>query len=340
MRYLLPKVETYYKANLHTHSTVSDGAWTPEELKKQYKAQGYQILSYTDHEVLIPHLDLDDESFMTIPGYEFEVYEPGLSKHHRKSYHLNFFAKNREQKKQLFNRAYTWGNALKYVDQVVSDGNDDRSYSVEAVNRILAQANEMGFLVSYNHPNWSLHSYPDYAELKGLWAVEVFNNECSLIGYADDPNESVFQDLLRKGNRIFPLATDDFHSLPHPKHIFGGWIMVGAREFTYDSVMQALEKGDFYATTGPQIHSLTMEGTKLSVECSEAVQIKLLTHNRMGARLLAEPGSTLTAGAFDLTQWMEDCPEEFRQQAYFRLRITDREGKHAFTRAYWREDVL
>lgn len=340
MRNLLPAGVAYFKANLHTHSTVSDGTWTPEQLKEAYKAKGYRIMAFTDHEVLIPHRELDDETFMTIPAYEFEVYEPGYSKHHRKSYHLNFFAKDPNQRKQLYNHGYNWGNALAYEDQVVCDGDDDRSYGVEGVNRIIAQANEMGFLVSYNHPNWSLHSYPDYAGLKGLWAVEVFNNECSLIGYEDDPNETAFRDLLRQGNRIFPLSTDDFHDLPHPKHIFGGWIMVGAREFTYESVMDALAKGDFYATSGPEIHALTLDGTKLKLQCSEAAQIKLLTHNRMGQRLLAEPGCSLTEGEFDLATWMNDCPEEFEKQAYFRLRITDVEGNHAFTRAYWREDVL
>ena len=33
MKHLLPPV-TYYKANLHTHSTVSDGKLTPEEVAR------------------------------------------------------------------------------------------------------------------------------------------------------------------------------------------------------------------------------------------------------------------------------------------------------------------
>ena len=51
-KYLLPKDGTFYKANLHCHSTVSDGALTPEELKKAYMAEGYSIIAYTDHNVL------------------------------------------------------------------------------------------------------------------------------------------------------------------------------------------------------------------------------------------------------------------------------------------------
>lgn len=340
MRHLLPEVGQYFKANLHTHSTVSDGAWTPEQLKKAYKEQGYQIMAFTDHEVLVPQHHLSDPDFLILNGYEFEVFQPGYSKHHRKTYHLNFFAKDPNQRKQLYNHNYNWGNTLNYESQVVCDGDDNRSYSVQAVNDIIRQANEMGYLVSYNHPSWCLHSYPDYAGLKGLWAVEVYNNECALIGYDDDPNVNVFQDLLRQGNRIFPLATDDFHALPNPRHIFGGWIMVGAQKLEYGSVMQALEKGDFYASTGPQIHSLTLEGSKLRLTCDEAVMVKLLTHNRLGQRVLAKPGQSLTQAEFDISTWLTDCPEEFADMAFLRLKVTNAQGKEAYTRAYWRKELL
>ena len=35
-KYLLPNGNKFYKANLHVHTTVSDGAMTPEEIKKIY----------------------------------------------------------------------------------------------------------------------------------------------------------------------------------------------------------------------------------------------------------------------------------------------------------------
>ena len=33
MKNLLPKVGQYFKANLHTHTNISDGAPSPEEMK-------------------------------------------------------------------------------------------------------------------------------------------------------------------------------------------------------------------------------------------------------------------------------------------------------------------
>ena len=62
-RYLLPENGQFYKANLHAHSRVSDGGLTPAELKERYKANGYSILAYTDHELLVDHSDLTDPDF-------------------------------------------------------------------------------------------------------------------------------------------------------------------------------------------------------------------------------------------------------------------------------------
>ena len=65
-RYVLPEDGTFYKANLHCHSTCSDGTLTPEEIKEIYKSNGYSVVAYSDHNVLIDHSDLDDEDFLTV----------------------------------------------------------------------------------------------------------------------------------------------------------------------------------------------------------------------------------------------------------------------------------
>ena len=66
---LLPKGPSF-KANLHCHSTVSDGKLSPAEVKATYQALGYQIVAYTDHEILVPHKDLSDENFLALHGVE------------------------------------------------------------------------------------------------------------------------------------------------------------------------------------------------------------------------------------------------------------------------------
>ena len=52
-KYLLPQGGNYYKANLHCHSTVSDGHLSPLELKNLYKSMGYSIIAYTDHRIMV-----------------------------------------------------------------------------------------------------------------------------------------------------------------------------------------------------------------------------------------------------------------------------------------------
>ena len=52
-KHLLPQVDRYFKTNLHTHCTISDGKLTREEVKEGYKALGYQVLCLTDHNTIV-----------------------------------------------------------------------------------------------------------------------------------------------------------------------------------------------------------------------------------------------------------------------------------------------
>jgi hypothetical protein len=59
-----------YKANLHTHSTKSDGLETPEKVISLYKERGYSILAITDHYyVTFPSVCKKDKMLL-IPGAE------------------------------------------------------------------------------------------------------------------------------------------------------------------------------------------------------------------------------------------------------------------------------
>ena len=39
-KYLIPEEGRFYKANLHSHSTVSDGTLTPAQMKALYQSRG------------------------------------------------------------------------------------------------------------------------------------------------------------------------------------------------------------------------------------------------------------------------------------------------------------
>ena len=44
--HLLPTGTTWYRANLHCHTTVSDGHWSPERIKEEYIRAGYSIVAF------------------------------------------------------------------------------------------------------------------------------------------------------------------------------------------------------------------------------------------------------------------------------------------------------
>lgn len=337
MKHLLPNVPHYFKANLHTHTTVSDGKYTPEEVKEIYKSRGYQILAITDHEILIPHPELQDADFLPLTAYELSIGESHPTPKGR-CYHLNLFAKDPGNTFQFFDPALEHEVSLSYRDRILRENLQDRDYSVEYANRVIAAANEKGFLVTYNHPTWSQQEYPDYIGLKGLWGMEVYNHTCVCLGY-EEYNDRVYQDLLCQGNGLFPVASDDFHHFKHGAPA-GGWVMVGAEQLEYTAVIKALEQGDFYASTGPQIHSLTLEGTTLRLRCSEAASVTIRSHRRQAARFLPEEGNPLEEVTFDIAPWLEKWATEERDNAFIRLTVTDAAGRKANTRAYWYWELI
>ena len=78
-QFFLPETGGAFKANLHCHSTVSDGRLTVEEIKAQYMKHGYSIVAFTDHDVLLDHSDLNEPGrFLALNGYEMEVNEPAF----------------------------------------------------------------------------------------------------------------------------------------------------------------------------------------------------------------------------------------------------------------------
>lgn len=58
----------WYKGNLHTHSTNSDGRKTPEEIVRIYREHGYQFLAFTEHEFYTHNRELTGEDFLILPA--------------------------------------------------------------------------------------------------------------------------------------------------------------------------------------------------------------------------------------------------------------------------------
>lgn len=340
MKYLLPKLPRYFKAALHCHTTISDGTPTPEEMKELYKACGYQILAITDHNVIADHSAMNEEDFLMLTGVEYNITEPINWAENRlwaRTYHLNFLAKRPDNLWQPYLPEKNFQAAQPYLDKADYQP-FPRVYSVENMNALIAEANKRGFLVTYNHPGWSMHSYPDYADLKGLWAMEISNTDCVPVKTVDQDNGRVYADMMNLGNNVVPVAADDAHTAPF---VGGGWVMVGAEKLEYGAVIEALEKGDMYSSIGPEIKELFIDEGKLHIACSGVQRINVETGTRSSRMVRAEsPDKPLQEATIDMSGWLAQCATRDDPRNWLRIIVTDADGKYATTRAYRAKELL
>lgn len=329
-KYLLPEEGSFYKANLHCHSTVSDGRWSPERIKQEYMAKGYSVIAYTDHDVLIPHPELTDEHFVALNGYEMEIDEVRQDGKQGKTCHMCLIALEPDNVKQVcWHRSrYLFGNARNYREQVqFHDASDyERSFTHECISDMMRRGREAGFYVTYNHPVWSLEDFRDYSGYEGMHAMEICNWGCVVEGY-NDYVPQVYDDLLRLGRRIYCIGADDNHNSIEDS--FGAFTVIKAPELTYRAITRALLDGHFYASQGPEIHTLWVEDGRIHIRCSDARKIECNFDIRRAFCAWSRPGEPLQEASFPL-------PE---RASYVRLTVTDFEGNHANTNAYWLDEL-
>lgn len=337
-KYLLPEKGNFYKANLHSHSTLSDGRLTAAEMKEVYKKHGYSILAVSDHDALHEHNELTEDDFLMLTAYEISIrsdYDP-TPHAFRKVVDLNLFAKEPYNITQCGYHPETvqWlvdkGKMTKEEQANIKYAGElrDLSYYPENINKIVKTAKEAGFLVSLNHPEWNNVSAEDYLKYEGLWAVEVYNHG----SYAYDglhDSEAVFDDILRSGKRIFATATDDNHNWADSSYhcdAFGGFTMMKSEKLDYVSVIGAMERGEFYASNGPLIEELYFEDGYCHIKTSPAADISLATLGRRGERIASDSGELITEAKFKID------PENY---GLVRFRVRDEKGNKAWTNAYY-----
>lgn len=340
-KYLIPNEGKFYKANMHTHTTVSDGKFTPEEMKELYKSHGYSILAYTDHQVMVPHPELADEDFLPIASYELAVNKTNPSGWpYTKTYHINFYAPTPDcSVSGTFCPNTIWlEHSKQYVtDEMRAGGMARHKYGKSFIQKLIDIANDEGFLVCYNHPNWSLQNHEDYSGLRGLWGVEWYNTGCERAGYHDTMQPII--DLLGEGNRmVYPIAADDSHSAAGA---FGGFVQVKARELTYDCIFEALRRGEFYSSNGPEIYDLYVEDGKIFIKCSPVKVIFLCTDRRVIFRKNAPEGEMITEAEFDISEYIAGCSVATAEHnCYIRFDIKDGCEGNAHTRAYFIDELI
>ena len=335
---LLDETLNFYRANLHCHSTISDGKKTPEELKEFYRSRGYSAIAYTDHNVFIPHNDLTDDSFVALNGIEYDFNE-GPWTLNVKVCHLCMIAKDQSERTDPFFRAGSYRSEklkpwLDRTDNDMTQPDTKRIYSGEFISEFMRSAHSKGFYSTYNHPVWSLESYPQYSGYANMDAMEIVNYSSVVEGY-DDDNGHCSDDLLNQGKRIYAIATDDNHNHQpddSPRcDSFGGSTVIVAPELSYDALIKALEAGSFYAVSGssthfgPDIKSIVFEDGRVTVKTSPSRSIQMITATRSCRAAYPNPGGQQSDATFALADG----------EIWFRFVVTDSEGYKSYSNAYF-----
>lgn len=292
----------FMKGCLHTHTTRSDGRLTPEQALEVYRRSGYDFVALTDHNVFNREAYGMDADLLVLPAMEIQMNPSGRDMRSQ-THHFVTLAR---------------GGAGFAHDERMKNGAYEKPEDVQA---FIDRLRDAGNLVMLCHPFWSKTTIADYGSFTGLFAMEVFNTGCH---YEDNTGLSYVQwdEMLRSGVRLFAAAVDDAHCL---ENVNGGWVQVYAAERSQKAVVDALEQGRFYASTGPEIHSLTLEDRELTVRCSPCRRIFCLTDRIGGPRAIPQTSGALMEARFAV-------PDKAR---YVRVECVADENRIAWSQPIW-----
>jgi len=294
----------FRRGNLHTHSTCSDGILEPQEVCRRYQAEGYDFIALTDHFVGLFDYPITDTSafrndrFSTLFGAELHT---GAMKN-----------------------GYLWhilGIGLP-LDFKHPDAPFFRSVKgSESGAHIARRARRAGAFVAIAHPHWSGLTEADARTITAAHAVEIYNYGCVV---DNDRGEGflTLEHLLNTGRHLNLIAADDAH-FNTPDH-FGGWVMVKAAENSPEALLAALKAGEFYASTGPEIHNIRISKDTVEVDCSSAATIIV---QGKGTSMATLHGESMTTGRLSL--------ERLANSPWLRVTVIDRAGKRAWSNPVW-----
>mgnify|MGYP001263281745 CR=1 FL=1 len=295
----------FWRGNLHTHSTRSDGVLEPAEVCRRYRAEGYDFMALTDHFLGTYGYPIVDTRGFRAPGFTTIL---GAELH-----------------SGPMANGEIWHILAVGLPPDFEPPHAPHFGVVEGMETgasLARRAREAGAFVAVAHPQWSGMTLEDARGIEAAHAVEVYNHGC-WAGCDRGEGFSVNDLLLSEGRRQTLIATDDAH-FSEPDH-FGGWVMVKAEENEPEALLAALKAGLHYSSQGPEIRRIEVQDRAVEVECSPAVSV-IVQGRGTGAK--AVHGHSMTRARVPLDR-LGDSP-------WVRVTVVDAAGKRAWTNPYWR----
>lgn len=295
----------WYRGNLHTHTLWSDGNDFPEMVADWYRSNGYQFLALSDHNTLSKGekwiaadaptkrqnegaLDRyrarfgaewvetrqqegkEEVRLKTLEEFRGKVEKPG-----------EFLMVQSEEITDRFQALPIHINASNLVEMIRPQGGDSVRQTISK-NLIAIQEQSRRFgkpiLGHLNHPNfgWAVTA-EDLAHVVEEKFFEVYNGHPGVNHLGDENRVGLermwdIANTIRLGELHLPplygLATDDSHNYFGPRGASPGrgWVMVRAQELNADTLVRALEGGDFYASSGVVVDSVELKGGVFTIQ--------------------------------------------------------------------------
>lgn len=299
----------WLKGNTHTHTTESDGDSPPGYVARWYKDHGYDFLVLSDHNVFTDPAalsDLMDGSFLLIPGEEVTSGFEG------KPVHVN-------------------GLNLPHV----VEPRTARSL-VATIQANVDAVREVDGVPHINHPNfgWAFGA-EELAQVRNDRLLEIFNGHPAVHNHGGGGTaglEEVWDALLTGGKRIYGIAVDDAH---HFQGEFSrdrsnpgrGWVAVRAPALEAVAIMEALEAGHFYASTGVVLRDIRVTERRIEVEIEPSGSFRYTTE------FIGGGGKVLKTSFGEVAVFELDG-----STPYVRARVTDSGGAEAWVQPVFVRD--
>ena len=275
----------FYKGNLHTHTTNSDGRATPEECMRLYKEHGYDFLALTDHWFV--EKEQTYQGMLILPGAEYDFTFPTQVLH----------------------------ILCLFPDKKLSEGIARGITHQE----IIARVNGVGGVVICAHPAWSLNTNEFLQSLDGVEIAEIYNSMSAEPYNSPRANSEGILDVAAANGKLFNLcAADDTHYYQGEQ--CQSYTMLQAEELSVPAILDALRKGRFYASQGPEFKNIERIGDEIAVETSP-VSLITFCSNKCWIPGRSSQGDGLTEKVYKIQ------PGE----KYVRVQITAADGKKAWS---------
>lgn len=288
----------FWRGNLHTHSTRSDGRLSPETVCQHYAEAGYDFMALTDH---------------FLPQYDFPLTD--TTPYRSATFTTLIGAELHTQRMELGN---PW-----HIVAVGLPSDFAPTREEETGPELAERALQAGAFVTAAHPQWFAMTENDMLSLGAVHGIEIYNGGC-----ADDNDSAestyLLDLMLARGKHYNATATDDAHFAPPNRDFARGWVMVRSETLAPEALLASLKAGHYYSSTGPEIYDITVvPGESLSVRCSPASQIFALG---IPTEYKSVRDHNLMQAKFDLTNW---------RSPYVRVTVRDENDRKAWSNPIW-----